>query len=167
MVAETLIGSVLVCVCRPAREGVGVRGFGWCCRRVSRVSPGGGVVSTRPWSAGVCSRGKNTRGSRLLQVRGHVASLVSQDVDGREEVASRGWASGCGLWVAADEGVAGKEAARSCVAMTACESGKADKAREGPLGSRGSTRVEGQQAVEVRHAVVVLVGNGRAWPYNA
>ena len=66
------------------------------CRRVGRTWSAGDVVSKRPWSSGVGSKGKNTRGSRSLLLLVHVASLVSQDVDSREEVASQRWVSSRG-----------------------------------------------------------------------
>ena len=73
------------------------------------MSSGGDVVLSRPWSSGVGYKSKHTRGSRSLLLLVHVVSLVSQDVDSREEVASRVPSAGLGLWVAADEGAARKE----------------------------------------------------------
>lgn len=67
-----------------------------CCRRAGRASPGCGVVSTEPWSSGVCLKGNNARGVVYC-----CCSVMSPASCRRTWIAAKrwlveGWASGVG-----------------------------------------------------------------------
>lgn len=81
---------------------------------------GGDVVSRRPSSSGESATGKRTRGNCSLRRLGHVGSLGR-----RTWLTAKRWLveGGPRLWVAADEGAARKEAARSSGSAAVCSSG--------------------------------------------